>query len=281
MPRGFHTTYKDYYAILGLGPEATEDEIKRTYRRLALQYHPDRNPGNRQAEEKFKEISEAYAVLIDQRKRREYDQFRTSDFHTHTGGGFRYSQEDIFRDIFHDPRISELFQELSREFRASGLRFDEEFFSRMFGSGRRGVFFGGIIFGPGGVRTFSSSRGTDEVHTPPKRSVGQKKDGLLAAIGRGVKRFLSNTLLEKDGDITPLSTNDKDSDLNFRLTLTPEEAATGTKKPIKFLRGNRSESLVVTIPPGVKTGTRLRLKGKGRVKAGQKRGDLFLHIVIS
>ena len=56
---------RDYYAALGLGSQATEEEIRRTYRRLALEWHPDRNPGNARAEERFKEISEAYALLID------------------------------------------------------------------------------------------------------------------------------------------------------------------------------------------------------------------------
>jgi DnaJ-class molecular chaperone len=279
--RGFRTAHKDYYAILGLSPEATEEEIKKAYRRLALQYHPDRNPGNRQAEEKFKEISEAYAVLIDQRKRNEYDQFRTADGHTQSGRGFDYSPEDLFRDIFRDPRINVLFQELSREFRASGLRFDEQFFSRLFGSGRGGIFFGGAIFGPGGMRTFSSKRGWDAVPIPPQQATEPKKGGVLAAIGRGIQRFLSYALLGKEETHPFLSSKDTSADLNFRLTLTPEEAAKGGKKAIRFVREHHPENLTVTIPPGVKTGTRLRLKGKGRVRAGQKPGDLFLHIVIA
>jgi len=61
--------FKDYYAILGVPRNATQEEIKRAYRRLALKYHPDRNPGNKEAEEKFKEISEAYQVLSDPEKR--------------------------------------------------------------------------------------------------------------------------------------------------------------------------------------------------------------------
>lgn len=281
MPRGFSTAYKDYYAILGLSPEATEEEIKKAYRRLALQYHPDRNPGNRQAEEKFKEISEAYAVLIDQRKRKEYDQFRTAGFQSRTGRGFQYSQEDIFRDIFQDPRFSDLFQELAREFRAAGLSFDEQFFTRMFRGGRGGIFFGGIIFGPGGVRTFSSQRGVSEVETPHRSTVGLKKGGLLAAIGRGIQRFLGNALSGKGEEVTPMAPHRTGTDLNFRLILTPAEAAQGTKKKIRVIREGKTENLVVTVPPGVKEGTRLRLKGKGRVRAGQKPGDLFLHIAIS
>ena len=79
----------DYYQILNLNRETTEEEIKRAYRRLALQYHPDRNPMDKEAEEKFKEISEAYTVLGDAEKRREYD------YYGYTGFRKRYSSEDI------------------------------------------------------------------------------------------------------------------------------------------------------------------------------------------
>jgi curved DNA-binding protein len=92
---------KDYYEILGVQKGAAEDEIKKAYRKLALKYHPDKNPGDKAAEEKFKEISEAYAVLSDKEKRAQYD--------TYGMGGFqqRYSEEDIFRgfnmgDLFKD-----------------------------------------------------------------------------------------------------------------------------------------------------------------------------------
>ena len=82
---------KDYYAALGVARGATEDEIKKAYRKLAMQYHPDRNKGDKKAEEKFKDISEAYAVLSDKEKRAQFDQFGAAGFRQ------RYSQEDIFR----------------------------------------------------------------------------------------------------------------------------------------------------------------------------------------
>lgn len=98
---------KDYYATLGLEKSATEDDIKKAFRKLALQYHPDRNPGDKAAEEKFKEINEAYQVLSDPQKKAQYDQFGTADFN---GQGFDTSGfnggfggfGDIFGDIFGD-----------------------------------------------------------------------------------------------------------------------------------------------------------------------------------
>src|SRR5690554_4224445 len=92
---------KDYYASLGVAKDASEQDIKKAYRKLAVKFHPDKNPGDAKAEERFKEISEAYAVLSDPEKRRNYDQFGDASFHQ------QYSQEDIFRgtnfnDIFRE-----------------------------------------------------------------------------------------------------------------------------------------------------------------------------------
>jgi molecular chaperone DnaJ len=99
------STKQDYYELLGIGRNAGEEEIKKAYRKLALQYHPDRNPGDKRAEEKFKEVSEAYSVLSDPQKRSQYDQFGHAAFGDGGpfGGGFDFSAggfEDIFGDIF-------------------------------------------------------------------------------------------------------------------------------------------------------------------------------------
>ena len=83
----------DYYKTLGVEKKANPEDIKKAYRKLALKYHPDRNPNNHEAEEKFKKISEAYAVLSDQEKRKQYDNFGSDQFSQ------KFSQEDIFRDF--------------------------------------------------------------------------------------------------------------------------------------------------------------------------------------
>jgi molecular chaperone DnaJ len=92
---------KDYYELLGVRRNANEDDIKKAYRKLALQFHPDRNPGNKQAEEKFKEVSEAYQVLSDSHKRAQYDQFGHAAFGD-GGPGFDFTSgfEDVFGDLF-------------------------------------------------------------------------------------------------------------------------------------------------------------------------------------
>ena len=100
---------RDYYEVLGGSKSASEDEIKKAYRQLAKKYHPDMNPGDKTAEAKFKEASEAYAVLSDPEKRKQYDQFGHAAFDQGAGGGgggFDFSNMgdmgDIFGDIFSD-----------------------------------------------------------------------------------------------------------------------------------------------------------------------------------
>src|SRR3989338_3316640 len=108
----------DYYKILGVDKKASVDEIKKAYRKLALEHHPDRNAGNKGAEEKFKKISEAYAVLSDTEKRRQYDTVGASGFHQ------RYSTDDIFKGA----DFSSFFDEMG----GGGF---ESIFGRMFGGG--------------------------------------------------------------------------------------------------------------------------------------------------
>src|SRR5476651_598983 len=101
-------TKRDYYEILGVQKDADADTLKKAYRKLAMQYHPDKNPGDKQAEHKFKEISEAYDVLKDDQKRAAYDRFGHQAFEGGRGSGgggaagfdFSSSFSDIFEDFF-------------------------------------------------------------------------------------------------------------------------------------------------------------------------------------
>ncbi len=282
MPR---TWTRDLYEVLGVRPNATEEEIKKAYRRLALQHHPDRNPGNREAEERFKEISEAYAVLVDPAKRRQYDRERQGRTR---GEPYRsdWSQEDLFRDLFNDPRAASIFEELSREFQRLGFRFNEAFVRDLFFGGR-GVFWGGVIvFGPFGVRVGSGFRrapfervrepsgvegGAPAELTPSLPGflgwlAGQAAE-LVAAPLRGLKRLLALPEGAGRGDRT------------YDVALDDRDLREGGRFKLTIQRAGREEALLVRVPPGVRPGMRLRLRGKGEPGPDGRPGDLYLRIV--
>jgi len=232
---------KDYYTLMGLRPEATEEEVRKAYRRLALQWHPDRNPGDPRAAERFREISEAYAVLIDPAKRREYDVVR--------GGGapgeFRHKREDLFRDLFADPRASAIFEEIRRELERMGMRVDHRYF--------RETLLGGRVVVRGGIFIISP-------FTPVLAlgRVGRLLLGLSAAPS-------SARALDADDVILP-------------LRLTRAEAERGARKHVAL---DGDSEILVTVPSGTRPGTRLRLRGKGRPRPDGSRGDAYLAVEIT
>jgi len=224
---------RDYYEVLGAKKTATAEEIKKAYRKLAMKHHPDRNPGNKQAEERFKEINEAYAVLSDKAKRQQYDQFGPSGFSQ------RFSQEDIFRGF----DISDLFKDLGFS--------TNDVFGRIFGGGGRGakVRYGNLddLFGQRGG---------------PAYDYGDMFSG-------GASRA--------DGPM-----EGKGQDIQSELNLTFMEAALGGEKKVKFSKRGRMEEITVKIPPGIESGKKLRLAGKGMDGAGGRPpGDLYLKVNIA
>ncbi|VUZ85717.1 chaperone protein dnaJ, heat shock protein (Hsp40), co-chaperone with dnaK [Candidatus Methylomirabilis lanthanidiphila] len=273
---------KDYYAILGVSPGTSEEELKKAYRRLALQHHPDKNPGDPRAEERFKEISEAYAVLADHAKRRQYDIFRQAQTGAHeTRGGFRYSQEEIFRDLLSNPDLSSVFAEMSREFARAGIRFDDAFVRQVFFGGR-GFVFGGVFMGaPIGVLWRRAARMAVERGSAQRTSISKRQTGsggLLSAIGQGLTAGFNLVRGWLSGDVEPA---DRGLTLRYHLTISAQEADSGARKQVTFMRGDQIEELMVTIPPGIRSGTRLRLRGKGLEGKDGTHGDLYLRVTIT
>src|SRR5215813_13847418 len=127
---------KDYYAILSVARAATEEEIRSAYRRQALNWHPDRRPGDPRAAKHFREISEAYAVLINPARRREYDEASRAG----AACTFRHSQDELFPD----PGASAIFEDLAREFERMGMRADGHYFRHTLFAGRA-VVVGGVF----------------------------------------------------------------------------------------------------------------------------------------
>ncbi|BCL63034.1 hypothetical protein DGMP_37270 [Desulfomarina profundi] len=255
---------KNYYEILQVTATSTEDEIRRNYRRLAMRYHPDRNPDSPEAEEKFKEIAEAYGVLTDPVKRQQYDRMKASG---NGATGFTYSQEDILRDLFKDPRFQQMFNGLLREFQRSGFRSSSHFIKNSFFRGKGGIFLGGIFFvgsmaGPLLSRTAKKSIGNN---SSLLKSLTSTLGSLLGGHGRQEDRKEETKQLP-------------DYDTTYHTPLSADELKRGKTIQV-VVYGNRGEqTLKVKIPPNSRNGQKLRIKGKGR-PGPYGRGDLYLNLV--
>jgi len=273
---------KDYYRILGVRAEAGEEEIKKAYRKLAMKYHPDHNHGDKEAEERFKEINEAYAVLMDPVKKGHYQE---SERHKSQAGfrygrrstGFSYSQEDILRDFFRQAHTNPFLQELMREFQRRGMRFDSSFINQTFFGGR-GVYFGGA-FSSGRTGTWSGRPGH---RNPPgvRRNVSTNfrtpsEKSFISKVGRFFKNKILAPLLVE----VPHRTIGKN--ITYKLAIDRDLADRGGLVMISHPRSDAGSKLSVRIPPGIRAGNKLRLKGQG-LRKGKKdtRGDLYLEISI-
>lgn len=296
----------DYYQVLGISPDASAEEVKRVYRKLALETHPDRNPNDPTAEERFKRISEAYGVLSDSQKRAQYDQYRRLGLHQRPGGqpqgGFGYSQDEILRDLFRNRQAQDIFTEMQREFQRMGFRFDDEFINRMF-FGNRSVFFQGVFFGgPGGVRVFRyGGGGAPGADRPGQQRYSQRNSGapqakprgilqeglaMLANAGKKVGKYLLSKALGLDKPAPHAAYSGKHAantpDVTYNLVLSPNEARGGATIEVELPHLDRGKRVSVRIPPGVTNGTKLRLKEMGRTVPAHpgRRGDLYIQLQV-
>jgi molecular chaperone DnaJ len=254
---------RDYYEVLGVEREANEQQIKSAYRKLALKHHPDRNPGDQEAEERFKEAAEAYAVLADPQKRSLYDRFGHAGVTSAAGGGAGF-----------DPTI---FADFSDIFSGLGDAFG---FGDLFGSRRRrgGPQRGADLRYDLEITFEESAEGTETTIQIPREESCETCTGTGAAPGTTAETCQqcrgSGQLRYQHG---------------FLTVARPCANCRGTgktiAKPCAACRGagrvSRDRSLTVKIPAGIATGQRLRLYGEGEHgAAGGPPGDLYVVVHV-
>ena len=272
---------KDYYQILGVSKTASADEIKKAYRKLAVKYHPDKNPGNAEAGEKFKEISRAYEVLSDPQKRSQYDQFGADMFERASmgggGGSGGFGGGPGGFGGFSDPR---------------------DLFSQIFGNaaGGGGGFSFEDILGGGGRRTRRNTKGSDlrfeleidfvdAVLGADKKIRITKSDVCARCHGSGSEPGSGKSTCSTCGGRgqTPSSMG------GFFQTMSPCPACNGTGQvitnPCRSCHGTGKvrveKELQIHIPPGVDNGSRLRVAGEGEAGTnGSPAGDLYVVVKL-
>ena len=291
---------KDYYKILRISRSATAEEIKKSYRKLAMQYHPDRNKGDKEAEAKFKEISEAYAVLSDGEKRKQYDRFGAEGF------GRRFTQEDIFRDF----DFGSIFKEFGF---GGGGRGQQHIFSQVFGGGGRGQFRGQGSPSNASYDRFSGQphavKGQDLVYelsltleeaaaTTSKivsYSDGGSQEKVSVKVPAGISTGKKLRLQGKGqagpyggpkGDLYilikvldhPVFSREGD-DLHLTREIKFSEALSGTEIDVPTID---QKTLRLKIPPGTQSNAKFRLKGYGMPHMnGPGQGDIFVKVTIA
>jgi curved DNA-binding protein len=295
--------YKDYYKILGVERSASKDEIKRAYRKLALNHHPDRNPGDKQAEDKFKEINEAYQVLSDPEKRGRYDQIGESYTQWRQRGG--RPGEFNWEDWFTQPSggapggvrvevgdLDDLF--------GGGMGGFSEFFSRIFGGmadigsapqGQRRAGRGPAqprrqaYEHPVTISLHEAFQGTTrrievdgrqiEVKIPPGAHTNTKirvSDAIPTGNGQKADLFLVVKVAEDP------RFERRGHDLYTDATVDIYSAVLGGEVTVPTLSGN----VVLSIPPGTQPGQTFRISGRGmpHLRDPQKRGDLYARLKV-
>ncbi len=293
---------KDYYKILEVSKTVTPEEIKKAYRKLALKYHPDHNKGDKSAEAKFKEISEAYAVLSDPEKKKQYDMFGAEGFQN------KFTQEDIFRGFD--------FGSIFREFGFGGGGKNQDFFSQIFGGmGDRGQYqyrgygspFGSTSQGfrgqTQGVKgqdvIYELSLPLEEIVKTTNKIISYQIDGnqvkvsvkIPAGISSGKKLRLSGKghaglYGGPPGDLyIQIKVLDhpvfkrENADLFLKQKIKFSEAVLGTEIEVPTIDHKR---LKLKIPPGTQNNAKFRLKGYGLPNVnGKGRGDAFAGISVA
>jgi len=281
--------YKDYYKILGVSKSATEKEIKSAYRKLAQKYHPDRNPGNQKAEDKFKEINEAHEVLGDPQKRAKYDQLGSSyaqwERAGRPGGGFDFGQWTSGRSG--GTRVE--YRDLNDLFGGGGF---SDFFTSLFGGG----------FGEPAARTSSRRVRGEDMEQPVEISLEEAYHGAERTLTRGERRLTvkippgaragTKVRVAGEGSLGQISGDlflvvnvrpharfrREGDDLHVDLPIELYTALLGGEARVPTLIGD----VVLTIPPETQSGKTFRLSGKGMPKLRQpnEHGDLYAHAVI-
>ena len=247
---------KDYYEILGVEKNASQAAIKKAYRTLAFQYHPDKNKEDPAATQKMKDINEAYAVLSDPDKRQQYD-LLSSQY-----GSFaydRFRQTHTNEDIFRGSDIDQIFEEFARMF---GFRNSRDIFRESYGSEyqkfqfhRPGAFSGGFVNRSG---KNGGNDGSSGVSRMPE---------LNGVMGKIVKLFLKK--------VAGIEVPERGEDRLATIKLEPELARVGGEVAYSY----NAKNLMVKIPAGIGDGRRIRLKGMGTPgKAGGESGDLYLEV---
>lgn len=268
---------KDYYAALGVSKDAGADDIKKAYRKLARKYHPDANKGDHKAEEKFKEISEAYDVLSDEKRRKEYDEARS----LFGSGGFRGAPGGFRRGTAggaNDFDLDDLFQTMGRGGQG--------------GAGGIGDLFGGLFGGQGRARTTRRPRRGADVESEVNLSFVDAVEGVTVPLrlttpeacrvcgGTGAKAGTTPRVCPTCGGSGQTSRNaggfafsDPCRECRGRGLVVddPCEVCHGSG------RGTSDRTIQVRIPAGVADGQRIRLKGKGAAgEQGGPNGDLYV-----
>ena len=238
---------RDYYEVLGINRSADEKEIKRAYRKLAKKYHPDMNPGDKQAEQKFKEITEAYNVLSDTEKKKLYDQYGFAAFEEGSGNPYGAGGQNGAGGGFHGGFGG-------FDFGQGGNGGYHEYHFENGNMGDMGDIFGDIF---GNMFHGGTSRKTS------------------SGFGNGFHGGFQSGGFQSKG-----------SDLNAEVTVGFDEAAFGCDKVITLqdpnAPGNPSQSLKVHIPAGIDTGKTIRLRGKGMPGTnGGDAGDLMLKVKVA